>query len=269
MKTSKEEVKDFWNSASCGEDLYLKGENDREAFVSQSRARYSLEPFIIPFADFENSRSKFVLEIGVGLGADHQKFAEAGANLYGIDLTPRSIKNTAKRLELFNLDSKLEVGDAEELSFTDNMFDIVYSWGVVHHSPNTEKAIQEILRVLKENGTAKIMIYHKYSFVGYMLWMRYAVLRFRPFTSLSSIYAKYLESPGTKAYTIRQAKKMFNKFSKVEVRTELSHGDLLSSEAGQRHRGILLTVSRKLFPRYIVKKFFAKHGLFMLIQATK
>ena len=75
------------------------------------------------------NQSKKILEIGVGLGADHHEFCFAGAETYGIDLTERAIRRTKERLELFNLKSNLSVGDAENLDFNENIFDIVYSWG--------------------------------------------------------------------------------------------------------------------------------------------
>ncbi len=96
------------------------------------------------------------------------------------------------------------MGDAEALAFPDEHFDIVYSWGVLHHSPNTHLAINEVKRVLRVGGVAKIMVYHTWSFVGYMLWVRYALLRGRPWLGVSYIYSHYLESPGTKAYTMEQ-----------------------------------------------------------------
>ena len=269
MEQSKAAVQEFWNQAACGEELYLKGDTEMQAYANQSEKRYLLEPYINNFADFENSTDKIVLEIGVGLGADHQRFAEAGAILYGIDLTERAITNTKKRLQLLGLASQLAEGDAEHLAFSDNFFDIVYSWGVIHHSPATPNAIYEIYRVLKPGGEARIMIYHTNSFVGYMLWLRYALLKARPFTSLKTIYANYLESPGTKAYTIKEANKLFEAFSSVSIETKLTHADLLSSAAGQRHKSALLSIARKLYPRWLIKLFFPRHGLFMLIKATK
>ena len=183
FNSSKENVKEFWNKASCGEDLYLKGTDIRDAFNKQSFTRYSLEPYIIPFLKFPETNNKNILEIGVGLGADHQQLAMSGLNMYGIDLTERAINYTKERLKLFSLKSVLIVSDAENLPFENEKFDYIYSWGVIHHSPNTPKAVNEIYRVLKKGGEARIMIYHKYSFVGYMLWFRYALLRFKPFTS--------------------------------------------------------------------------------------
>lgn len=265
----KKSVELFWEEASCGEELYLIGDNPKEQFNNQSSKRYELEPYIFEFADFEHVKDKKVLEIGVGLGSDHQKFAEFGADLYGIDLTERAMEYTKKRLDLFNLSSKLSIGDAENLNFEDNSFNTVYSWGVIHHSPNTQQAINEIHRVLKKDGKAKIMIYHKYSIIGYMLWLRYALFSFKPFTSLRKIYSEYLESPGTKAYTIKESQKMFKSFSSVKINTVLTHGDLMLSDVGQRHRGIILSIARKLIPRFFIKSFLKNHGLYMLIEAKK
>jgi ubiquinone/menaquinone biosynthesis C-methylase UbiE len=264
----KQEVHAFWNEASCGEALYLDG-NDREGFASQLNRRYELEPYILDFAQFEEVRGRKVLEIGVGLGADHQKFSEAGAELYGIDLTERAVTHTRNRLACLGLKSRLEVGDAENLAFDDESFDLVYSWGVLHHSPDTPRAISEVWRVLKRGGTCKIMIYHKWSMVGLLLWLRYAVLTLRLFTSLKAIYARHLESPGTKAYSISEAAAMFEAFSEVRTHTVLTHGDLLESGAGQRHQGAILSIGRKVWPRKLIQKLFPKAGLFMLIEATK
>jgi len=268
LNKNKQRVHDFWNEASCGEDLYLSG-SDREAYETQARKRYELEPYILEFAGFDRAKAKRVLEIGVGLGADHQRFAQAGADLYGIDLTERAIEHTQRRLAAFGLTSRLAVGDAEQLDFPDGYFDRVYSWGVLHHSPDTPKAVMEVWRVLKTGGEASVMVYHKWSMVGFMLWIRYALLGMRPWLLLSDIYSRYLESPGTKAYSVTAARHLFSAFSEVKIRTVLTHGDLLESQAGQRHQGALLSLARKIWPRSLLKRFFPGLGLFMLIEARK
>ncbi|MGP1665934.1 MAG: hypothetical protein ACTS5I_08515, partial [Rhodanobacter sp.] len=102
-----------------------------------------------------------------------------------------------------------------------------------------------------------------------MLWVRYALLSGSVFTSLGDIYATYLESPGTKAYTAAEAKELFRGFGRVEIDTVLTHGDLLSSSAGQRHQGVLLAMARIVWPRWLIRRLFPKLGLFMLITAVK
>ena len=212
--TEIEEVKDFWNQAACGETLLLSSRSI-EGFKARADERYRLEPYIIPFADFANTNELNVLEVGLGPGADHERFAKAGATLYGIDITPRAVSIAKQRLEMQRLVSDVRVGDAEALPYANGTFDLVYSLGVIHHSPDTLKAAQEILRVLKPGGRFRVMVYHTRSLVGAMLWLRYGLARGRPFTPLAQIYSKYLESPGTKAYSCDEAARFFANASNV------------------------------------------------------
>jgi len=269
MKTNKRQVHDFWNQAACGELLLMRGDSLKEQFANQMRLRYEWEPEILSFAQFDKYEGRRVLEIGVGLGADHQKWAEAGAVLSGIDLTERAIEFTSKRLNCFGLQSDLRIADAEHLPLADASFDVVYSWGVLLYCPDMFKAVSEVWRVLKPGGEALIMLYHKHSLVGYMLWVRYGLLKLRPFRSLDDIYFHHLESRGTQAFTTGQVKAFFHQFSSVEITINLCHADLLTSAAGQRHRGVLLDIARRLWPRWIISRCFRNHGLFMKIKAVK
>lgn len=265
----KEQVRSFWEDGSCGE-VYATGANQRERFQSQAVARYVLEPYLPAFARFHEGAGLDVLEIGVGMGADHVEWARYGPKtLTGIDLTERALHHTRARLELYERTSRLLVGDAENLTFPDNSFDLVYSWGVLHHSPDTPRAVREVFRVLRPGGRARVMIYHSRSLVGYMLWLRYGLVAGRPRTSLTQIYAEHLESPGTKAYTVPQAREMFSDFSSITVRSQLSFGDLLEGSVGQRHRGLPLTIAKKLWPRPLIRRVLRRHGLALLIDAVK
>ncbi len=268
MDNAKKAVYDFWEEASCGENPYLNG-LAKENYLKQIEIRYKLEPYILDFVDFKSLKGKKVLEIGVGLGADHQKFAEAGAILNGIDLTERAIEHTSRRFQLLGLKSNLQKADAEKLPFNDNYFDLVYSWGVLHHTPDTSKAINEIYRVLKIDGELNVMIYHKYSFVGFMLWIRYALFKWKPMTSLDEIYSHYFESPGTKAYSVKEARALFNKFRDIKIKVTLSYADLLESAVGRRHRGAFLSLAKWIWPRWIIRNFFPHYGLNLLITGKK
>jgi SAM-dependent methyltransferase len=259
-------VQEFWNRRSCGE-VYGTGNSLADQHDAQARARYELEPYIFDFARFADGRGKDVLEIGVGMGADHLGWAKSlPRSLTGIDLTPRAIEHTRARIETHGLASTLECADAEHLPFPDNSFDIVYSWGVLHHSPDTPRAIAEVHRVLRPGGVARVMIYHYWSITGYLLWLRYGMLAGR---SLRSVYARYLESPGTKAYTVAEARYMFRDFPSVSARTQLSFGDLLQGAVGQRHDGVLLKVAKRIWPRALIRALLAKHGLMLLVEARK
>src|SRR5437667_3523740 len=149
---SNEQVREFWNRKSCGE-VYALGDSLREQLDAESRTRYELEPYLPAFAKFSEGAGRDVLEVGVGMGADHLEWAKSSPrSLTGVDLTSRGIVFTRRRLQLYDLASDLHVADAEQLPFADNSFDLVYSWGVLHHSSSPPRAVAEILRVLRSGG---------------------------------------------------------------------------------------------------------------------
>ena len=270
-KIELDEVRNFWNSESCGE-RYAIGEDDKEKFHSETVSRYNLEPYIKSFAEFERFRGLDVLEIGVGFGSDHSQIAEQKPKtLIGVDLTERAIENAKTRFKVLGFKSLLHTDNAEALSFDSNSFDAVYSWGVLHHSPNTEKCFEEVWRVLRPNGFAKIMIYHKNAPTGWMLWMKYALFRGRPLKKMRDIYSEHLESPGTKAYTVNEAKKLTSIFSESEIKIQLSFGDLLEGDVGARHKGFMLNIAKMLYPRSLIRGL-AKVlpiGLYLMITVRK
>lgn len=266
---TKADVRDFWEGGSCGE-VYADGDTLRARYAAQAAARYALEPYIFDFARFADGAGRDVLEIGVGMGADHLEWARSRPRtLRGLDLTPRAVGWTSERLRLHGFEPAVTVGDAERLPFPDDSFDIVYSWGVLHHSPDTPRAIDEVRRVLRPGGRARVMIYHTRAIVGYVLWLRYALARGRPGRSLADVYAEHLESPGTKAYTPEEARALFAGFRDVRTRIELSCGDLMEGAAGQRHQGRALGLARRIWPRGLIRRHLPEHGLFLLVDAQK
>jgi ubiquinone/menaquinone biosynthesis C-methylase UbiE len=263
----KEGVRLFWEKMSCGE-IYAEGDSLAAQLESQARQRYELEPYLRGFARFEDARGLDVLEVGVGMGADHCELARCSPrSLAGVDFTERAVEFTRERLSLYGFASDLRQADAEKLPFEDRSFDLVYSWGVLHHSPDTQKAVDEVWRVLRPGGRARIMIYHKWSIVGLLLWARYGLAKGRPFISLREIYAQHLESPGTKAYTVREAEQMFRRFTEVRIRPQLAFGDLLEGQVGQRHRGLALSLAKGLWPRSFIRRALPRLGLGLLIEA--
>ena len=265
----KEDVRLFWEKMSCGE-VYAEGDSLAAQLENQARQRYELEPYLREFARFEDARGLDVLEIGVGMGADHCELARCSPrSLSGVDLTERAVEFARKRLAFYGLTSDLRQADAENLPFADESFDYVYSWGVLHHSPDTKKAIDEVWRVLRPGGRARIMIYSKWSIVGLLLWARYGLAKGRPFVPLREVYAQHLESPGTKAYTVREAEQLFGRFTDVRVQPELSFGDLLEGKVGQRHQGLALSMAKALWPRSFIRRALPRLGLYLLIDARR
>jgi ubiquinone/menaquinone biosynthesis C-methylase UbiE len=118
----------------------------------------------------------------------------------------------------------VQVADAETLPFEDASFDIVYSWGVLHHSPDPRRALSEAQRVLAPGGRLKVMLYHRRSWVALAAWARFCLLRGRPLATLSTAVAQ-VESPGTQAFTTQEMRQMLGQVTNVQVRSHLTHWD--------------------------------------------
>jgi len=271
--TLKELVRAHWEEEPCG-TRFGDSENRLEFFNSISRQRYEVEPYIVGFAEFEKYSGKRVLEIGVGAGSDFENWIKNGSGAVGIDLTTAAIDLTRERLLLKGYAESqftLKVGDAENLDFDDNSFDLVYAYGVIHHSPDTEKCLQEIFRVLKRGGVAKIMVYSAFSITGMLLWIRYALLTGRPFQSQRAVIYKYLESPGTKSFSSAEFREILERygFEKIYIRKQLSVGDLLNMPQSKKYDNSFYRIIWKMYPRRLIKLFGNKFGLFLLCEARK
>ena len=161
----KKDIKDYWENKSPQTWYSDKDqeENSTSWFNELAYKRYNVYyEYLKEIAEFNYHKDEKVLEIGTGVGTDIVSYAKNGSIVSGVDLTENAIDITKKHLETFKLSyDKLLVADAENLPFENNYFDLVYSFGVLHHTPNTEKSVQEVLRVLKPGGKFIIMLYSK------------------------------------------------------------------------------------------------------------
>ncbi|HSS22725.1 MAG TPA: class I SAM-dependent methyltransferase [Pyrinomonadaceae bacterium] len=160
----KEKVRAFWQANPCGVKFADAEQGSLRFYELVEAHRYTKEWHIPEAANFAGTRGLQVLEIGCGLGTDGAQFAEAGADYTGVDLTDAAVDLARKRFELFGLQGTFQTADAENLQFADNSFDLVYSHGVLHHTPDTRKAIEEVHRVLRPGGRAEVMLYHRGSY---------------------------------------------------------------------------------------------------------
>jgi SAM-dependent methyltransferase len=222
----KKSVQQFWDTTPCGTgDINIEPET-LKYFEAVSERRNKLEPFIADYAQFDRWAGKRVLEVGCGAGSDLLRFAEAGARATGIDLSPRSASLTKTRLRLYNCQGNVLIADAERLPFKTDSFDLVYSWGVLHHTPDTEQSIKEVYRVTRLGGKICVMLYHRHSLVALQMYLMYGLFAFKPLRSLKDILDKHHESPGTKAYTVAEAQQMFSVFKDVKIKVRITSYDL-------------------------------------------
>lgn len=160
----KERVRAFWQEHPCGTKFADANPGTRRFYELVEEHRYQKEWHIPGAADFAGASGLKVLELGCGLGTDGAQYARAGADYTGIDLTQAAVDLARQRFELFDLKGRFRTADAENLDFPDDSFDVVYSHGVLHHTPDTARAVREIHRVLRPGGRAIVMLYHRGSY---------------------------------------------------------------------------------------------------------
>jgi ubiquinone/menaquinone biosynthesis C-methylase UbiE len=272
----KAEVQAHWERETCGTRYADENEDgNRERYFDEiSAARYRLEPYIPSFAEFPAARGKRVLEIGVGAGADFENWCRHAAHATGIDLTERAVKLSTERLRAKGVPPEcytLQRADSESLPFADGSFDLVYSWGALHHTPNTVQAFGEACRVLKPGGTLKAMVYHATSWTGFLLYLQHGVARGHFLKTQQEILFDHLESPGTKSYTPVAAERFLREvgFTDISISTKLGPGDLLTIKPSYKYQSVLFKTVWMFYPRWLVRLCGDKYGLNLCIQARK
>jgi ubiquinone/menaquinone biosynthesis C-methylase UbiE len=289
----KERVRAFWQANPCGTKFTDAEPGSQRFYQLVEEHRYQKEWHIPMAAGFAGTGGLRVLEIGCGLGTDGAQFAQAGADYTGVDLTEAAVELARKRFELFNLPGTFRTADAEALDFADDSFDLVYSHGVLHHTPNTSGAIREIHRVLRPGGRSVVMLYHRDSYnyrvnIGILRRAGVHLLRWNagqqlvhritgePLDSLQE-HARLLrqEAPGyagsqeflnqntdgagnplARVYSRLEARELFKDFSTVELRTFFLNKRFLPVIGG-------------LLPRSLESSLAARWGWHLWIYAQK
>ncbi|MEW6157504.1 MAG: class I SAM-dependent methyltransferase [Verrucomicrobiota bacterium] len=231
----KAEVRKFWNRQSCDTQVAKAAKYSREYFEQIEAFRYFDQPFIHSFAQFSRYHGKKVLEVGFGAGTDFTQWLRAGARASGIDLTEEALRNLKHRIEAYGLPQpeSIQTGDAENLPFPSDQFDLGYSFGVLFLCPSTKKAITELVRVIRPGGELKIMIYNRRSIFVINRWIKFALLKGQPWRSLKWVLWHHNESLGTKAYTRKEVLELLDglPLESIQVHTEVTAADALSASA--------------------------------------
>jgi 2-polyprenyl-3-methyl-5-hydroxy-6-metoxy-1,4-benzoquinol methylase len=205
-------VRAYWNARPCNIRHSPKPVGTKEYFDEVEARKYFVEHHIPGFADFERWRGKKVLEIGCGIGTDTINFARHGASVTAVDLTERSLEVARQRARVFGLEDRIRFiqANAEELSATVpvDMYDLVYSFGVIHHTPHPERVLDQIRQYVKPGSTVKIMVYNRWSWK--VLWILFVYGKGQ-FWKLDQLIARYSEAetgcPVTYSYSRREGRR--------------------------------------------------------------
>jgi ubiquinone/menaquinone biosynthesis C-methylase UbiE len=257
----KRKIEEYWSRYPPGIDSPSKDIpfGSKPFYEAIDKKRHNLEPYIPQLISSLDPLGKKLLEVGCGLGADMRQFARLGADVVAIELSKSNAYISKHGLKVCGLDGEVLVADAEHLPFRDFVFNLVYSFGVLHHTPDTQKAVSEIYRVLKHDGRILVMLYHK-GLAYYWIILRYGLLQLELFrVPMERLISKrYDHTPLSKMYSRKQAKALFAKFSRVRLRC-INFGGIRANP-----RLKLLWALFKKFPT--LERIF---GSFLIIEAEK
>jgi ubiquinone/menaquinone biosynthesis C-methylase UbiE len=234
VQAVKDAVRKFWGTLPCGVS-HSDQKTDSHAFFEETeKHRFEVHldwdrPFMKESINYKQHTGKKMLEVGVGIGVDALEWSRAGNHVFGVDYNLPSVQITKARFEDAGAQGRFLNSDAENLPFASDSFDLIYSFGVLHHTPGTEKAIREVYRCLKPGGEAIIMLYYKWSAMTLGTIILGNGIRqggLWKTKSIAELISRYTEwdsqtaeniCPLTKVYSKREAAKMFEQFHDVQM----------------------------------------------------
>ena len=207
-------VQTYWNARPCNIRHSPKPVGTKEYFDEVETRKYFVESHIPRFADFERWRGKRVLEIGCGIGTDTINFARHGARVTAVDLTEKSLEVARQRAKVFGFEDRIQFiqANAEELSSSlpPEPYDLVYSFGVIHHTPHPERVLEQIRKYVKPGTSVRVMVYNHWSWK--VLWILFVYGKGQ-FWKINRLIAEYSEAqtgcPVTYSYSRTEGRKLF------------------------------------------------------------
>ena len=218
-----DQVRAYWNRRPCNVRHSTSPVGSKEYFDEVEARKYFVEPHIPKFAEFERWRGKKVLEIGCGIGTDSINFARAGADVTVVDLSEESLALCKKRFEVFGLKANFYLGNAEQLGeiVPVEKYDLIYSFGVIHHTPHPERVFEQIKPYCMPTTELRVMLYTKWSWK--VLWI-IATYGKGAFWRSDELVARFSEaqdgSPVTYYYSFDGVRKLMREYNVVNIRKD-------------------------------------------------
>lgn len=218
-----ERVQKYWDARPCNIRHSPRPVGSKEYFDEVEKRKYFVESHIPPFAEFPLWKGKRVLEIGCGIGTDTINFARAGASVTAVDLSAASLSVAEQRAEVFGLGDRIRFfqGNCEELDqvIPREGYDLVYSFGVIHHTPNPKKAITQLRRFMNAHSELRLMVYSKASYKLFWIMKEEGIWNMG---RLDELIARNSEAqtgcPVTYTYTFNEVRLLLAGFDILEVR---------------------------------------------------
>jgi SAM-dependent methyltransferase len=223
-QVTKERVRRFWEEHPLAADAIPFEAGSPEFFAEHTRLREEeADSETTDWAyELEGVAGKRVLDIGCGNGYVTCQYAGAGADVVSVDITDKAVELTRARLALIGLEAEVRQADAEDLPFEDESFDVVVSFGVLHHTPDTERAVKEVHRVLKPGGRLLLMLYYRNSFSYRALFPAKRLLQRQWRGRSASDQVNAVDGPANplgKVYSKSEVLALLQSFTDVEFRT--------------------------------------------------
>ncbi len=221
-------VHDYWNARPCNIRHSALPVGTRQYFDEVEERKYRVEYHIPGFAEFARWKGKKVLEIGCGIGTDTIRFARAGAQVTAVDLTEKSLEVARQRAEVFGLGDRVRFYQANAETLSESVpvekYDLVYSFGVIHHTPHPEAVLEQLRQYVTPESTVKIMVYNRWSWK--VLWILLVYGKGR-FWKLEELIAEYSEAqtgcPVTYSYSRRAGRRLLGEHGFAVTKTEVDH----------------------------------------------
>ncbi|MBN2136636.1 MAG: class I SAM-dependent methyltransferase [Sedimentisphaerales bacterium] len=269
---SMETVGAFWDARPCNIRHSRREVGSLEYFEDVEARKYFVEPHIPGFAQFERWKGKKVLEIGCGIGTDTINFARAGAQVTAIDYSEKSLDIARRRAEVYGLDIDFHRANAEEISkvVPVECYDLVYSFGVIHHTPRPGRAVSEIAKYLGAESELRMMVYHRYSWKTFWILVRSLRRDVRAFGKADELIARYSEAqtgcPVTYSYTRDSIKDLLKGFDVVETKVEHIFPYRIADYRAGRYRKVWYF---RYVPRSIFRLMERRYGWHLCVRAKK